>query len=92
MQGFAKQTTEKQLQAMFVPFGEILSAVIQKADSDDSLQNSAFVCFKNAQSAAQAVEKLNKQKSSDGSFLFVSHHVAKRQNELASDKTKTAIN
>lgn len=35
---------------------------------------------------------MNKQKGADGSYLFVQHHVAKRQNDLASDKTKTAIN
>lgn len=50
------------------------------------------MCFKNAQSAVLAVEKMNKQKTVDGLYLFVSHHVAKRQNDLASDKTKTAIN
>jgi RNA recognition motif-containing protein len=77
---------------MFKEFGEISSALIQRNDSDDSLSNSAYVCFKNSTSASAAIEKLNKQKSVDGSFLFVSHHVAKRQNELAHDKTKTAIN
>lgn len=92
VQGFTKGTTEQQLKDMFKVFGEITSAVVQKGDSGDSLSNSAYVCFKNAQSATQAVEKMNKQKNADGSYLFVNHHVAKRQNELATDKTKTAIN
>ena len=35
---------------------------------------------------------MNKTKMENGSYLLVNHHVAKRQNELASDKTKTAIN
>lgn len=34
---------------------------------------------------------MNKAKTSEGTFLFVNHHVAKRQNDLATDKTKTAI-
>lgn len=42
--------------------------------------------------AHAAVEKMNKTKMSEGVYLFVNHHVAKRQNELATDKTKTAIN
>lgn len=60
VQGFAKGTTEKQLAAMFAEFGEIISSMVQRSDSDDSLSNSGYVCFKNAQSAANAVEKLNK--------------------------------
>lgn len=77
---------------MFKDFGEISSSMVQRSDSDDSFSNSGYVCFKTAQSASDAVDKLNKQKNKDGSYLFVSHHVAKRQNDLASDKTKTAIN
>lgn len=91
-QGFAKGTTESQLVKMFSQFGEISSAVIQKNDSDDTLSNSGFVCFKQAQSAQSAVENMNKSKTADGSYMFVQFHVAKRQNDLASDKTKTTIN
>jgi len=48
VQGFAKGLTEAQLSAMFKPFGEITSTQINKNDSDDSLSNSAYVCFKTA--------------------------------------------
>ena len=68
---------------MFKDFGEITSLHIQKNDSDDSLSNSAYVCFKTAESAHNAVEKMNKTKLQEGVYLFVNHHVAKRQNELA---------
>lgn len=77
---------------MFKAYGEISSAQIHKNDAIDLLSNSAYVCFKQAVSAQAAVDKLNKQKQADGSYLFVQHHVAKRQNDLAHDKTKTAIN
>lgn len=92
VQGLAKGTTEAQLKSVFGEFGEISSCLIQKSDSEDTLSNQAFVCYKEAKSATDAVEKLNKQKRPDGGYLFVSHHVAKRQNDLAQDKTKTAIN
>lgn len=91
VQGFSKGTTEAQITEMFKQFGEISSAMIQKNDQEDKFANSAYVCFKNAQSAAAAVEKMNKQQSKDGSYLFVQHHVAKRQNDMASDKTKSMI-
>lgn len=92
VQGFQKGTDEKTLRKMFDGFGEITSLHFNKADSDDALQNSVYVCFKTSQSAHAAVEKMNKTKMQEGSYLLVNHHVAKRQNELATDKTKTAIN
>lgn len=55
VQGFAKGTTEKQLAAMFAEFGDIVNSMVQRNDSDDSLSNSGYVCFKNAQSATSAV-------------------------------------
>lgn len=91
VQGIAKNTTDVQLKQLFQEFGEISSCVVSKADSDDSLSNNGFVCFKDAKAATVAVDKLNKQKAPHGGYLFVSHHVAKRQNDLAQDKTKTMI-
>jgi RNA recognition motif-containing protein len=60
VQGFAKGTTEAQLTDMFKAFGEISSAHIHKNDAVDLLSNSAYVCFKKAESAQAAVDKLNK--------------------------------
>lgn len=91
VQGLAKGTSDAQLKLLFTEFGEITSCIISKNDSDDSLSNNGFVCFKDAKAAQVAVEKLNKQKTPTGGYLFVSHHVAKRQNDLAQDKTKTMI-
>lgn len=91
MQGLQKGATETQVREIFAPFGEITSILVQKNDSDDSLANNAFVCFKDPKSATQAIDAVNKQKRVDGTFLFVSPHVAKRQNDLAQDKTKAQI-
>ena len=76
---------------MFKQFGEISSVYMKKNDQEEKLANSANVCFKNAQSAAAAVEKMNKLKAADGSFLFVQHHVPKRVDDMTSDKTKSMI-
>ena len=92
VQGFAKGTQEARLKEMFGGLGEITSLHINKNDAEDSLSNSAYICYKESQSAQKAVEQMNKAKTSEGTFLFVNHHVAKRQNDLATDKTKTAIN
>jgi polyadenylate-binding protein len=77
---------------MFSEFGEIISAFILKNESADPLSNSGFVCFKNAESALNAIEKLNRSKREDGSLILVSPHIAKRENELTSEKSKQMIN
>jgi RNA recognition motif-containing protein len=50
------------------------------------------VCFKDATSASKAIEKLSKHKQADGSYMIVSPHVSKRENELTSEKSKRPIN
>ena len=92
VQGFAKGTKEARLREMFGGLGEITSLHINKNDAEDSLSNSAYICYKDSQSAQKAVEQMNKAKTAEGTFLFVNHHIAKRQNDLATDKTKTVIN
>lgn len=91
VQGLTKGTTEAQLNELFAEFGEIVSSTVNKVDSDDTISNTGFVCFKDASSANLAIEKLNKHKLSDGNYLLVQYHVAKRQNDLTQDKTKTTI-
>jgi RNA recognition motif-containing protein len=45
---------------MFEGFGEIISTCVLKNDGVDPLSNSGFVCFKTAESALDAIEKLNR--------------------------------
>lgn len=78
MQGLSKGVTEANVRKLFAKFGEITSCVVQKNDSEDALANNAFVCFKDPQSAQQALAELNKTKMPNGSFLLVSFHVPKR--------------
>jgi len=59
------------LNELFADFGEIVSSTVNKVDSDDTISNTGFVCFKDAASANLAIEKLNKHKLSDGNYLLV---------------------
>lgn len=86
-----KGTSDEKVKQMFGRFGEITSCLVQKSDSDDALANNAFVCFKEVANAGRAVEEMNKSRLANGNFLLVSFHVAKRQNDLAQDKTKAII-
>jgi polyadenylate-binding protein len=92
VQGLPKGIEKTDLEKLFGEFGEITSAVVQKNGSDDLLANTGFVCFKDSNSASEAIKKLNKQKQPDNSFLFVSHHISKRDDELTADKSKRPIN
>jgi len=64
---------------MFSEFGEVLSAHVQRGDSDDVMTRNGFVSFKQPEDAAKnALEAMNKKQMPDGSFLLVSQHVSKR--------------
>lgn len=88
MQGLTKGTDTDALRKLFEEFGEITSAVVKKSGSDDLFANTGYVCFKESSSATEAIKKLNKQKQTDGGFMFVSYHISKRDNDLTSDKSK----
>jgi len=45
---------------MFEGFGEIVSTFVLKSDSTDPLSNSGFVCFKDSESALEAIKQLNR--------------------------------
>ena len=45
---------------MFEGFGEIISTHVLKSDGTDPLSNTGFVCFKNSESALEAIKQLNR--------------------------------
>jgi len=53
-----------------------------KRSADGNLLDYGFVCFKSADSASAAVEKMNKTLMANGNVLLVAEHISKRQNEL----------
>ena len=83
IQGLQTGTDDAKLKALFEEFGEINSVYLQRGDSDDPLKNKGFVSFKNADSAGKAIATMNKKQLDDGSFLLVSQHISKRDNQVA---------
>jgi len=61
---------------MFAEHGQIQSTHVQPE------KNSGFVCFKETGAAAAALVAMNKKRLPDGSFLLVSQHISKRDNQL----------
>jgi RNA recognition motif-containing protein len=87
-----KGTDEAKLKDLFKEFGEISSAFVQNADSEDSMANNGFVCFNNAKDANTAIDKMNKKRLGEkGTFLLVCPHVAKRENDMSTDKSRAPI-
>ena len=76
---------------MFAEFGEITSAHVQRDTDQTVLKDYGYVSFKEAESAAAAVEKMNKSKLADGSYLLVGQHISKRENEVAKSSTSGPI-
>lgn len=74
-----KNTDDAALKDLFVEFGEIESAQVQK-DEKGSLKDYGYVCFKDPDHAEQAVNIMNKKSIGDV-FLIVSRHVSKKDNE-----------
>jgi len=86
-----KGTDDAKLKQLFASFGDIESASVKRSD-DETLLDYGFVAFKKAESAASAVEKMNKTLMSNGNVLMVAEHISKRQNELKqSDSSLTPI-
>jgi RNA recognition motif-containing protein len=46
---------------MFAEFGEISSAAVQREGQTEELKPSGFVCFKNSDDAAKALQAMNKK-------------------------------
>ena len=88
VQGLPKGTDEAKLKDLFKEFGEISSAFVQNADSEDSMANNGFVCFNDTIDATSAIEKMNKKRLGEkGTFLLVCPHVAKRENDMSINKS-----
>eukprot|EP00826_Nyctotherus_ovalis_P028641 TRINITY_DN225_c0_g1_i22.p1 TRINITY_DN225_c0_g1~~TRINITY_DN225_c0_g1_i22.p1 ORF type:complete len:421 (-),score=122.62 TRINITY_DN225_c0_g1_i22:478-1740(-) len=85
-----RKFTDKDLIGLFKPHGEIVSAVVIK-ESPDALENKGFgfVCFKNAEDAKNAEEKL-KNLSIEGQNLFICRALPKeeRRKQLREERLK----
>lgn len=73
--GLDKSLTRDQVQAMFAPFGEIDSCVLQSATS-----GIAYVNFKKHEDALKAIENLNKHKQANGEVIFVQRFISREEN------------
>jgi len=91
VQGLPHGTDEQKLEALFNEFGVISSAFVQHADSEDTMCNNGFVCFNEPADAAKAIAEMHKKKLADGGFLLVCPHVAKRENDMTTDKARAPI-
>lgn len=47
------------------------------------LTNKGYVSFKNGESAQRAIDAMHKKQMDDGSYLLVSQHISKRENQVA---------
>lgn len=74
-----KRFTDEDLKSLFAPHGEITSAVVMK-EKPDSAENRGFgfVCFKNAEDAKLAEEKL-KNMQIEGQTLYVGKALALKE-------------
>jgi len=95
VQGLPRGTDEDSLKNMFASFGSINSALVQSADSEDPMSNNGFVCFSEAADAAKAMHAMHKrpitQPDGRAVFLLVQPHVAKRENDMTTDKARAPI-
>ena len=90
VQGLPAGTTDAILSTMFAEFGEIQSAHVQRGESGDALTNKGYVSYKQGESAQDAIDAMHKKQMDDGSYLLVSQHISKRENEVASQSTNSA--
>lgn len=90
VQGLPEGTSDDSLKAMFADFGEIQSAHVQRErgeETRDVLTNKGYVSFKEGESAQKAIDAMHKKQMEDGSYLLVSQHISKRENQVASTST-----
>jgi len=86
VQGLPAGTDEGKLNAMFASYGEIQSTHIPPQAT-----NFGFVSFKEPADAASAMKEMNKSRLENGSYLLVSQHISKRDNDLAKNSSNTPI-
>lgn len=95
VQGLPRGTDEDSLKNLFAPFGEINSALVQSADSEDPMSNNGFVCFSEAGDASKAMLAMHKKKLEQPNggvcYLLVQPHVAKRENDMTVNKANAPI-
>lgn len=73
---------------MFAEFGEIQSAHVPPQDgSQASTSNKGYVSFKTGEAAKAAIEAMDKKQMGDNSYLLVSRHISKRENQVAGANT-----
>lgn len=85
VQGLPEGTDDDSLKAMFAEFGEIQSAhVARGGETREVLTNKGYVSFKEGESAQSAIDAMHKKQMDDGSYLLVSQHISKRENQVAS--------
>lgn len=69
--------------------------MVQGADSEDTMNNNGFVCFSEASDASKAMQMMHKKKidqpNGGKTYLLVQPHVAKRENDMTTDKTRAPI-
>ncbi len=87
VQGLPAGTDNDKLSAMFAEFGEIVSAHVQRGgETNNVLQNKGYVSFKTGEQAKAAIDAMHKKKMDDNSYLLVSQHISKRDNQVATQQ------
>lgn len=85
MQGLPEGTDDDGLKAMFAVHGEVQSAHVQR--NGDVISNKGFVSFKRPEAAKAALEAMHQKQMQDGSYLLVSRHISRRENEVSTQET-----
>ena len=65
---------------MFAEFGDIQSAYIHAGQPNST---KGYVSFKTPEAAKAAIETMDKKQMPNGSYLLVSRHISKRENQVA---------
>jgi RNA recognition motif-containing protein len=85
VKGFNENTTEEDLRAIFLEYGEIESLRLHPADKQKKLY--AFVCFKKPDEASTAKEKLHNTQLG-GRTLTINHYEIKEYRQLQNEATE----
>lgn len=83
VQGLPEGTDDDKLREMFAEHGEIQSTHVQKGTDSETLTNKGFVSFKQPESAKAALDAMHQKQMPDGSYLLVSRHISRRENEVS---------
>jgi RNA recognition motif-containing protein len=74
-------TGDEQLQEMFSPFGEIVTAVVQKDTTQSKLLDYGYVNFKQPEDAQNAIKEMH-QKDMGNNLLIVQFFISKHANHV----------